>query len=84
MSIERQHLFFDMVAKEIVDDFPGTAYTIIALQDSGYRVMIEHGKIKKGFAVPFKTSTKDFTKIFSEKIDEIKKIKSDIRIAGGL
>jgi len=76
MNVETQHEWFDATANEIVKDLPGTAYTIIALKNSGYRVLIEHGKIKRGFNAPFKTSMKEFTKLFSGAINDIKRIKS--------
>jgi len=76
MNIELQHEWFDMTARDIVKDLPDTTYTIIAIKDRGYRVMIEHGKIKRGFNCPFSTNLKEFTKIFSENIDEIKRIKN--------
>lgn len=72
MNVAQQHEWFDGVAFEISRELKGTEYIILAMKD-GYRVLITNGKIKRGFAVPYKTTSQDFIKRFEEAIDGIKK-----------
>lgn len=88
MSIEEKQEFFVIAGNEVIKDYPGTEFLIIAMRDQGFRVLLWNGtgrhEIKRGFPLPFNTTVKEFTKILEGSINEIKKERQDKRIAGGI
>jgi len=74
MDINKKMMAFEAIGRGIMESAKVQGhFHVIALKDSGYRVQLEVGKRKFGWALPPRTRAKDFEKEFEKRVELVLK-----------